>query len=58
VALLVATAARRQDDALATFAAISALVHERLGDRSGAAPAFPAARERVRPPRLTEDWFC
>ncbi len=61
VALLVAAAARRGDDAFATFAAISAIAAERLGSAHDAlpvAPAFPAGRERGRPPRLTEDWFC
>lgn len=64
VSLLVEQAQHRHDDPLETFQVVSALAAGRLTGRAPAvrafpaAPAFPVARERVRPPRLTEDWFC
>jgi radical SAM superfamily enzyme YgiQ (UPF0313 family) len=57
----VSAAAERGEDPMATFYAVKALAHAELGEVMGAltaVPSFPAARERRRPPRLTEDWFC
>ena len=56
VSAAVADAADRREDAAATFHRV-----RELADRAaGAAPrAFAApARDRKRPPRLTEPWFC
>jgi radical SAM superfamily enzyme YgiQ (UPF0313 family) len=62
VAERVRAAAAQAEDPMATFYAVKALAHADLGEavmgRMGAVPSFPAARERKRPPRLTEDWFC
>ena len=51
----------KAEDPMAVFYAVKALAHAELGAVMGAlgpVPSFPAARERTRPPRLTEDWFC
>jgi radical SAM superfamily enzyme YgiQ (UPF0313 family) len=60
VAERVSDASAKSEDPMATFYAVRTLAHDELpvmGAR-GAVPSFPAARERRRPPRLTEDWFC
>jgi hypothetical protein len=49
------------EDPMAVFYAVKALAHAELGvvmGPVGPVPTFPAARDRKRPPRLTEDWFC
>jgi radical SAM superfamily enzyme YgiQ (UPF0313 family) len=58
VAVVVAEAAERGDDAAATFDRVRGLAAQAAG---GPAPAPTAARlapDRPRPPRLTEPWFC
>jgi radical SAM superfamily enzyme YgiQ (UPF0313 family) len=61
VTACVAAAARRAEDPFDTFAAIQELAANTLGPRSHASPAPPRPRprpDRLRPPRLTEAWFC
>jgi radical SAM superfamily enzyme YgiQ (UPF0313 family) len=62
LAALVSSASEAAEDPMATFYAVKAIAHAELGEavmgKATAVPSFPAARERRRPPRLTEDWFC
>jgi hypothetical protein len=56
VAAAVTRAAERQEDAAVTFATV-----RDLADAAAGAPRRPPldlARDRRRPPRLTEPWFC
>jgi radical SAM superfamily enzyme YgiQ (UPF0313 family) len=56
VAALVAEAADRPEDPAATFGRIGRLADELAGAPPRPALVLPA--ERLRPPRLTEPWFC
>ncbi|HWN82280.1 MAG TPA: radical SAM protein, partial [Candidatus Udaeobacter sp.] len=61
VAERVSAGSAKGEDPMAVFYAVKALAAEELGavmGPIGPVPSFPAARERTRPPRLTEDWFC
>jgi radical SAM superfamily enzyme YgiQ (UPF0313 family) len=53
----VAEAADRREDPAVTFARIRALADATAGLAARPAPPPPAS-DRVRPPRLTEPWFC
>jgi radical SAM superfamily enzyme YgiQ (UPF0313 family) len=57
VGRMVAEAADRREDAAMTFARIRALADATAGLPARPAPPPPAS-DRVRPPRLTEPWFC
>jgi radical SAM superfamily enzyme YgiQ (UPF0313 family) len=57
VAARVASAADGQEDAGVTFDAVCRLADAAAGLPERAAPVAPA-RDRRRPPRLTESWFC
>lgn len=57
VSAAVADAAERNEDAALTFARVVELADADAGVSAQAAPT-PYARDRRRPPRLTEAWFC
>ena len=56
VAAAVAGGADRREDASVTFGRVRALADEAAGVPRRPVTALPA--DRVRPPRLTEPWFC
>ena len=56
--LLVEDAAARQEDAALTFARIRELAADVLERPDQARPKAVFAPDRIRPPRLTESWFC
>ena len=61
VTACVASAARRADDPFDTFAAIRELADACLGPQPRMSPTPARSRprpDRIRPPRLTEAWFC
>ena len=51
-------AAARQEDAAATFARIRELAADILERPDQSQPKAVFAPDRIRPPRLTESWFC
>ncbi len=55
---LVEDAATRQEDAAVTFARIRELAADILEHPGQAQPKAAFAPDRIRPPRLTESWFC
>ena len=56
--LLAEDAAARQEDAAVTFSRIRELAAEVLERPDQAQPKAAFAPDRIRPPRLTESWFC
>lgn len=58
VSALVEQAAVRNDDAAETFYAILEMAHAVRGDALAGRLALPVDPARLRPPRLTEAWFC
>jgi radical SAM superfamily enzyme YgiQ (UPF0313 family) len=58
VSLLVEHAARRNEDASATFYRICDLAYRARGDEPFLKKAAAVSPIRLRPPRLTEAWFC
>ncbi len=58
VSALVEQAAVRNEDAAETFYTILKLAHAARGDRRAGRLAPPVDPARLRPPRLTEAWFC
>lgn len=56
--LLVEDAAARQEDTAVTFARIRELAAAILERPDQARPKIAFAPDRIRPPRLTESWFC
>jgi hypothetical protein len=56
VAAAVAAAAERDEDAALTFDRVRTLAAVAAG--MPAPPPVGLAQNRVRPPRLTEPWFC
>ncbi len=58
LAALVGRATGRRDDPQATFGMVKTTAEEHLLGCVRAAPAVPPGPARLRPPRLTEDWFC
>jgi len=58
VSAIVEEAAHRNQDAVETFFRIRELSHSVRGDRSDVKPRLTIDPARLRPPRLTEAWFC
>ena len=56
--LLAEDAAARQEDTAATFARIRELAADILERPEQARPKAAFSPDRIRPPRLTESWFC
>ena len=56
--ILVEDAATRQEDAAVTFSRIRELAADILERPEQAQPKAVFAPDRIRPPRLTESWFC
>lgn len=56
--ILAEDAAARQEDAAATFARIRELAADILERPEQSHPKAVFAPDRIRPPRLTESWFC
>ena len=58
VAVVVAEAAPRREDAAVTFDRIRQLADEQSGPSARASVAVRLPPGRTRPPRMTEPWFC
>ncbi len=58
VCVLVEEAARAEEDPGVTFHRVRGLAYAALGRSLPAAVSPPLERDRSRPPRLTETWFC
>lgn len=58
VSKIVEQAAGRNEDPVETFYNIRELAHSARGDASAVRLAMPVDPSRLRPPRLTEAWFC
>jgi len=58
VSALVEQAVRRNEDSAATFYRIRDLAYRMRGDRESVRAIPTIAPARLRPPRLTEAWFC
>jgi radical SAM superfamily enzyme YgiQ (UPF0313 family) len=58
VSRLVAGAAERREDSALTFGRVRAAADEVAGVPAAETAVAAAARDRARPPRLTEPWFC
>jgi radical SAM superfamily enzyme YgiQ (UPF0313 family) len=58
VSAIVELAAGGNEDAVETFYAILELAHAARGDAAAVRLARPVDPSRLRPPRLTEAWFC
>jgi len=58
VSRLVEESVSRNEDASRTFYRIRDLARRARGDGSKAVPATALPPDRLRPPRLTEAWFC
>jgi hypothetical protein len=58
VAALVEEATREEEDPAITFCRVRALASAAHGNRMPAVVSPALSRQRKRPPRLTEPWFC
>ncbi len=58
VIAIVEQAAGRNEDAAETFYTILELARKLRGDAPGSRLGLPVDPDRLRPPRLTEAWFC
>jgi hypothetical protein len=58
VSALVSSAADREEDSAVTFDGVRRLADEAAGGPPRPPVAARLARERERPPHLTEPWFC